>query len=150
MRRDWRAKVATDCAHILGVGNFIMLAFGRPTAVSLGLAAVLAPFTIATALRSAAFFGCSFVSFAIGDRRERAELLVGAIGAVQPPGAGEQYRETMLAVIHAARPDQVRAIAIDLMVAAFRTILDAWVRIPRPLWERARRAVRASTGRPGS
>jgi hypothetical protein len=56
----------------------------------------------------------------------------------------------MLAEIRAAPSDRVRAISANLMTAAPRTILAAWVRIPRPLWERARKAVGASTGHPGS
>lgn len=131
----------------MGVGNLILLIVGEPTAVTLGLAVVFAPFTLATALRLTAFLACSVVSLALGDRQERAEVLVCAISAVQPPNAGEQYREAMLAEIRAAEPEQVGAIRTNLMATAPRTILAAWGRLPRPLWVRARDAVRSSPGR---
>jgi hypothetical protein len=150
MSRGRRIRAAKSCGHILGVGNLIMLVLGEPTTLTLSLAVALAPFTLAMALKLTAFLACGMTSFAIGDRRERAELLVCAVGALQPPSAGDKYREAMLAVIRFAPPDHVRAIATNLLVTAPRTILATWVRIPRPLWERARKAVGPSTGRPGS
>ncbi|MBV9160380.1 MAG: hypothetical protein JO281_02225 [Pseudonocardiales bacterium] len=150
MRRDQRAKVAKSCGHILGVSNLILLVFVEPTALTLSLAVALTPFTLAMALRLTAFLACGVLSLALGDRRDRSELLACAIGAVQPSGAGEKYREAMLAEIRAAPSDRVRAIAANLMTAAPRTILATWVRIPRPLWERARKTAGASTGHSGS
>jgi hypothetical protein len=131
MRADQWAQAAKTGGHIVGVGNLILLIFGEPTTLMLGLALVLAPLTLTSALKLTAFLACSSVSFALGDRRERAELLVCAIGAVQPPSAGEQYRETMLAEIRFAPSGQVHAIARNLLITALRTILAAWLRIPR-------------------
>ncbi len=133
MRPDQWAKGAKTGGHVVGVGNLILLIFGEPTTLTLGLALVLAPLTLTFALKLTAFLACSFVSFALGDRQERAELLVCAIGAVQPPSSGEQYQEAMLAEIRFAPPDQVHAIARNLFVTALRTILAAWLRIPRRL-----------------
>jgi hypothetical protein len=112
-----------------------MLIFGEPTALMLGLAVVLAPLTLALALKSTAFLACNSVSLALGNRLERAELLICAIGAVQPPSAGERYRETMLAEIRVVPADQVPAIANNLLQSAPRTILAAWARIPRLTWK---------------
>lgn len=131
MRPDQWAKTAKNGGRIIGVGNIILLIFGEPTTLTLGLAVVLAPLTLAFALKLTAFLACSFVSFALGDRRERAELLVCVIGAVQPSSAGEQYREAMLAEIRFAPSGQVQAITGNLLMTALRIILAAWVRIPR-------------------
>jgi hypothetical protein len=150
VRRDRRAKVAKSCGHILGVGNLIVLVFVESAAPTLILVVALTPFTLAMVLRLIAFLACGVLSLALSNSRDRAELLACAIGAVQPPSAGEKYREAMLAEIRAAPFDRVQAIAANLMTAAPRTILAAWIRIPRPLWERARKAVGASTGHPGS
>lgn len=138
MRRDRRAKVAKICGYALGVGNPILLVLGEPTTLTLGLAVVLAPFTLALVLQLTAFLACTVVSLALGDRRERAELLVCAVSGLQPPSAGEKYREAMLAEIGAAPPHQVRAIRINLMHTAAATILAAWAHVPRRLWKRAR------------
>lgn len=143
MTRSRRAQIAHSCGHIVGVGNLILLVAGGPTTVTLGVVVVLAPFTLATVLRLTAFLACSLVSLALGDRLERTEVLVCAIGAAQPPSAGEQYREAMLAEIRVAEPDQVRAIRTNLMATAPRTILAAWGRLPKLLWMRARNAVRS-------
>ncbi|MGH3787984.1 MAG: hypothetical protein ACRDRG_15855 [Pseudonocardiaceae bacterium] len=137
MRRGWRA-VAKACGYALGVGNVALLVLAEPTTLILGLAVVLAPFTLALALKLTAFLACSFISLAVGDTRERAELLVCGVGAVQPPGLGEKYREAMLAEISAASPDQVHAIRTDLMKTAASTILAAWAQFSRRLWKRAR------------
>jgi hypothetical protein len=138
VRRDRRAKVAKSCGHVLGAGNLILLIFGEPTTATLGVTVVLAPFTLAMALKLTVFLACSCVSLALGDRQERAELLVCALSTVQPANDGEKYQEAMLAEIRTAPPDQVRAIATNLITAAPRTILGAWGRIPKPLlWERA-------------
>lgn len=135
-----RTEVATKiCAYAVGVGNLMMLVLGEPTTLTLSLAVALTPFTLAMALKLTAFLACNFVSFALGDRRDRAELLVCAIGAVQPSSAGEDYREAMLAEIRFAPSDQVRAIATNLLITALKTILAAWVRIPRRPWKRAAR-----------
>lgn len=139
MRPDQWAKTAKNGGHIVGVGNLLLLIFGEPTTLTLGLALVLSPLTLTFALKLTAFLACSSVSFALGDRRERAELLVCAIGAVQPPSAGERYRETMLAEIRFAPSEQVHAIARDLFITALRTILAAWLRIPRRPRRRAAR-----------
>ncbi len=138
MRRDRWTKVAKVCSYALGVGNPVLLLLGEPTTLTLGLAVVLAPFTLALVLQLTAFLACNAVSLALGDRRERAELLVCAVSGLQPPSAGEKYREAMLAEISAAQPHQVRAIRINLMHTAARTILAAWVQVPRRLWKRAR------------
>jgi len=147
---DRRAGVAKACAHTVGVGNLILLILGEPTTLTLSLAVVLAPFTLAMALKLTTFVACSMVSLALGDRQERAELLVCAIGGVQPPSEGEKYREAMLAEIRAAPSHQVRTIGANLMKTAPRTVWGAWVRTPRPLRERARNAVGSSTERPES
>jgi hypothetical protein len=140
VRRDQRAKVAKSCGHILGVSNLILLVFGGPTTVTLGVLVTLAPFTLVLALELTAFLACSFVSLALGDHRERAELLVCAIGAMQPPSAGEKYREAMLAEIRDELADEIIwALAANLLITAPRIILVAWVRIPRPFWKRAAR-----------
>lgn len=149
MWRGHRVEVAKICAHVVGVGNFILLVLGEPATLSLGLAVVLAPFTLASALMLTTFLACGMVSLALGDHQERVELLVCAIGGVQPPSAGEKYREAILAEIRAAPPHQMRAIGINLMKTAPRTILEAWVHFPRPLRKPARRAVGSSTDRPG-
>jgi hypothetical protein len=129
MRCGRWAKVG---GYALGVGNFVLLvAFDGPTILTLGLAIVLAPFTLALALELTAFLACSFVSLALGDRRERAELLVCAVGGLQPPSAGEKYREAMLAELSAAPAYQVRALLTDLVKTAPSTILAAWVHLPR-------------------
>ncbi|HZA17174.1 MAG TPA: hypothetical protein VE645_09850 [Pseudonocardiaceae bacterium] len=138
MRRGWRAEAAKTGGYALGVGNLALLVAAEPTTVTLSLAVVLAPFTLALALKLTAFLACSLVSLALGDPRERAELLVCAVGALQPPSAGERYREAMLAEISAAPSNQVGAIRVDLMKTAARTILAAWARFSRRLWKRAR------------
>lgn len=150
MRRDRLAKVAKICGYVLGIGNLLLLGLGGPTAVILGLVVVLAPFTLATALKLTAFLACSIVSFALGDHRERAEFLVCAIGGVQPPSQGEQYQEAMLAEIRAAPVPQLPAIRANLVATAPRAIAGAWIRLPKPLWERARKAVHPSLGNPGA
>jgi hypothetical protein len=136
-----RAKAAKSCAHAVGVGNVIMLVLAKPGALILSLAVVLAPFTLAMALRLTAALALGVLSLALIARRDRAELLVCAIGAMQPPSAGEEYRETMIADI---RDDELtdeilRKIPANLLKTAPRTILAAWVRIPRLLWKRATR-----------
>jgi hypothetical protein len=125
-------KVAKICGYAVGVGNLILLVLGGPTIVTLGLAVVLAPFTLALALTLTAFLACNVVSLALGDCRERTELLVCAVGGLQPPHAGEKYREAMLAEVNAAPSHLVRAIRTNLAKTAPRTILAAWVRFPRP------------------
>jgi hypothetical protein len=127
VRRDQGAKVAKSCGHILGVASLILLVFGEPTTVTLGVTVVLAPFTLTMALTMTISLACNVVSFALGDPRERAELLVCAIGAVQPPSAGEKYREAMLADIRDDLADgRILAIAANLVVTAPRTIVAAW------------------------
>ncbi|MDQ2881762.1 MAG: hypothetical protein M3Y48_11205 [Actinomycetota bacterium] len=126
-------KVAKICGYAVGVANLILLVLGGATILSLGLAVVLAPFTLALALRLTAFLACNLVSLALGDCRERAELLVCAVGALQPPRAGEKYREAMLAEVSAAPLYQVRAIRTNLAATAPRTILASWVHPPIPL-----------------
>jgi|AntDryMetagUQ889_1029465.scaffolds.fasta_scaffold04951_4 hypothetical protein len=145
MRRGRRARTraAKICGHALGVGNLVLLVFGEPTTLALGLVVVLAPFTLASALKLTAFLACSSVSFALGDRRERAELLVCAIGGLQPPSEGEKYREAMLAEIRAAPSHLVRAIGANLIQTAPRTILASWAYLPRRLRKRAQRVLRA-------
>lgn len=147
MRRGRRTQIATSCGHLVGVANLLLLILSEPTTLTLGVAVALAPFTLATALKLTAFLACSVVSLALGDRRERGEVLICAISAVQPPHAGEQYREAMLGEIRAAELDQVRAIRTNLMATAPRTILAAWGRLPRPLVVRIRNAGRWSPGR---
>jgi hypothetical protein len=133
LRRDQRAKVAKSCGNILGVSNVILLVVGEPTIVNLGLVVVLVPFTLALALKLTIFLACNLVSLALGDCRERTELLVCAVGGLQPPHAGETYREAMLAEVSAAPPHQVRAIRNNLVTTAPRTIFAAWAQLPRPL-----------------
>jgi hypothetical protein len=132
MLHDQWAKVSIISGYALGVGNLVLLVLGGPTILTLGLAVMLAPFTLALALTLTALLACSLVSFVLGDPRERAELLVGAIGRLQPPSAGEKYRETMLAEVSAAPSHLVVAIRTNLVTTAPRTILAAWVRFPRP------------------
>jgi hypothetical protein len=126
-------KVAKICADAVGVGNLVLLMLGGPTIWTLGLAVVLAPFTLALALKLTAFLACNLVSLALGDCRERTELLVCAVGGLQPSRAGETYREAMLAEISAAPSHQVRAIRSNLVTTAPRTILAAWAQLPGPL-----------------
>lgn len=126
-------KVAKICGYAVGVGNLILLVLGGLTIWTLGLAVVLAPFTLALALKVTAFLACNLVSLALGDCRERTELLVCAVGALQPPRASEKYREAMLAEVSAAPSYQVRAIRTNLVTTAPRTILAAWAPLPRPL-----------------
>ncbi len=130
----WRGrwvKVAKICGYAVGVGNLIMLVLGGPTIVTLGLAVVLAPLTLALALRLTAFFACNVVSLALGDCRERTELLVCAVSGLQPPRAAQTYREAMLAEVSFAPSHQVRAIRANLAKTAPRTIVAAWVHLPR-------------------
>lgn len=127
-------KVAKICGYAVGVGNLIMLVIGGPAILTLGLAVVLAPFTLELALKLTAFLACNLVSLALGDCRERTELLVCAVGGLQPPRAGETYREAMLAEVSDAPYHQVRAIRTNLVATAPRTILAAWAHLPRPLW----------------
>ncbi len=143
--RGRETRKAKTCVHAVGVGNLMLLIFGDPSTLALGLVVVLAPFTLASALQLTAFLACSSVSVALGDRRERVELLVCAIGALQPPSEGEDYREAMLAEIRAAPFPLVRAIGINLVQTAPRTILAAWARFLRRLRRRveSRRALRA-------
>ncbi len=137
----WRgrwARVAKICAYALGVGNLVLLV-GEPAAAltsGLALVLVLAPFTLAAALKFTAYLACGFVSVALGDRPERTEVLVCVIAGLQPPIEGERYREAILAEVRAASPDQVLAIRIDLLKNAPRTILAAWV-YSRPRRRRA-------------
>lgn len=138
MRRGWRAELAKTCSYALGVGNLALLVLAEPTPVTLGLAVVLAPFTLALSLKLTALLACSFVSLALGDPRERAELLVCAVGGLQPPSAGDKYQEAMLAEISVAPSDQLRAIRINLIKTAPRTVLGAWAQFSRRLWRRAR------------
>lgn len=135
-----RAKAAEICAYAVGVGVLITLVLAEPTALTLGLAIVLAPFTLAMALQLTAFLAGGMLSFTLSDCRDRAELVACAIGAVQPPGEGEQYQETMVAMIRdpSASLKQVRAMRSNLLITAPRTILEAWMRVLR-----ARRRVRA-------
>lgn len=139
MRRHQCTKAAKRCGAVVGVANLFLLIFAEPTAVMLGLTVVLAPLTLAVALKVTAFVACNGVSLALGNRLERAELLVCAIGAVQPASAGERYRETMLAEIRAAPADQVLAIANNLLQTAPGTVLAAWARMPRLPWQQGAR-----------
>ena len=140
MWRGQRGRAAKRiCFHALGVGNVMLLVFGDPTtAPVLGLTVVLAPFTIASALTLAALLACGALYFTLGERRERAELLVGVIGGLQPPSKGEKYREAMLAEIRAVPAHLVQAIGINLVQTAPRTILAAWVHFMRGPRKRAR------------
>ena len=142
MRSGRRARTAKICGHALGVGNLMLLVFGEPTTpLAFVAVVVLAPFTLASGLGLTVLLACSSVSFALGERRERAELLVGVIGGLQPPSEGEKYREAMLAEIRAAPSHLVRAIGINLVQTAPRTILAAWAHFPRGLrkWARPQR-----------
>ena len=135
MRGRW-VNVVKICGYAVGMGNLILLLCGGLTMWTLGLAVVLAPFTLALALRLTAFLACNLVSLALGDTQERTELLVCAIGALQPPRAGERYREAMLAEVAevgATEPGKLRAIRTNLAATAPRTILAAWAPRPRPL-----------------
>ncbi len=143
MWRGPRARVAKICAYALGVGNLTLPVLAEPTALTLSLTVVLAPFTLAVALKLTAFLACGLVSVALGDHLERTELLVCVIAGLQPPIEGERYREAILAEVRAAPPHQVRAIRTDLLRNAPRTILAAWA---RPL----RRTRRVSAERAGS
>ncbi|MGH3973520.1 MAG: hypothetical protein ACRDS9_09355 [Pseudonocardiaceae bacterium] len=145
MRRGWRVELAKTCGYALGVGNLALLlvlaeqwVLAEHTIVTLSLAVVLAPFTLALSLKLTAFLACGFVSLALGDPRERAELLVYAIAGLQPPSAGEKYREAMHAEISVAPSDQVRAIRINLIQTTATTVLAAWAQFFRGLWRRAR------------
>ncbi len=87
--------------------------------MSLGMTIVLAPFTLAMALRVTAFLACGVLSLALSDCRDRAELVACAIGAVQPPGEGEQNREAMIAEIRDDLADErISAIVADLLINA--------------------------------
>ncbi|MGH3718453.1 MAG: hypothetical protein ACRDRI_06325 [Pseudonocardiaceae bacterium] len=123
-----RRRVAKICAYAVGAGNLMLLVFGAPTMVTLGLAVVLAPFTLAMALQLTASLACGVLSLVLGNPQDQAELLVGAIGAVQPRNAGAEYQEAMIDVIRHAKPDDVRKIRNDLLAAAPRTVLEAWGR----------------------
>ncbi|PZS27976.1 MAG: hypothetical protein DLM61_15640, partial [Pseudonocardiales bacterium] len=60
----WRGrwmKVAKICGYAVGVGNLILLVLGGLTILTLGLAVVLAPFTLALALKLTAFLACNSV-----------------------------------------------------------------------------------------
>lgn len=135
--------VAKIGAYTLGAGNLVLWSLGSST----DLTFVLAPFTLALALKLTAFLACSLVSFVLGDRRERTELLICAIAWLQPPVQGERYQEAMLAENHAAAPDQVLAIRLNLMKHAPRTILAAWLHLS-PLSAR-RSTLRSSSPRTG-
>ncbi|MBV9140794.1 MAG: hypothetical protein JO115_07740 [Pseudonocardiales bacterium] len=135
-----RAKAAKICAYAVGVGMLIMLVLATPTALTLSLAVLLVPFTLAMSLRLTASLACDVLSLMLGDCRDRAELVASAIGAIQPPSEGEQYQETMVNTIRDpdASPELVRKMCIDLLKTAPSTILEAWMRVLRP-----RRRVRA-------
>lgn len=138
MRRGWWVEVAKACAYSLGVANIALLIVAESTTLTLVLALLLGPFTLALALKLTAVLACGFVSLAIGDPRERAELLVSVVAGAQPPSAGEQYREAMQAEISVAPTDLVATIRINLMKTATHTILAAWAQCFRRLWKRAR------------
>lgn len=154
--RRWlgrRMKGAKTCAYAMGLANLILLIFGEPTTLVLLLAVALAPFTLAMALTLTAFLAGSMLSFAMGDRLERAELLACAISTLQPPSEGEEYREAMLAQIRdAGKSDQAWGIeyTLDLLKNAPRTIFDAWARILKPFWGRARNVAGFSAERRAS
>ncbi len=141
MGRGRWATVATICGDSLGVANLILLAHPASAKVTLGLAVVLAPFTLALALRPTAFLACHVVSLVLSSRRDRVELLICAIGGLQPPLKGEKYREAILAELRAAPSHQVAAIRTDLMKNAPRTIVAAWAHVPRPPGQGARNAI---------
>ncbi len=138
MRRGQWGELPKVGGYALGVCNLGMLVFAEPTTVSLGLAVVLAPFTLALALHLTAFLACNVVSLALGDRRERAELLVCAVAALQPPSVGEKYQEAMLAEISAVPSHLVPAMRINLLKTATRTVLAAWTQSARRLRKRVR------------
>lgn len=138
MRCGRWTKIIKVGSYALGAANLVLLILIQPTVLSFVLTVVLAPFTLALALKLTALLACHAVSFALGDRRERAELLVCAVGGLQPPAAGEKYREAMLAEISAAPPDLVPAIRTDLVKAAVRVVLAAWAQFGRQVWKRAR------------
>jgi hypothetical protein len=148
MRRGRWTKVAKIGSYTLGVANLALLIFVQPTVLSFIFAVVLAPFTLALALKLTALLSCHAVSFVLGDRRERAELLVCAVGGLQPPAAGKKYREAMLAEISAAPPDLVPAIRTDLVKTAVRVVVAAWAQFGRRLWKRARQQKVFSAQRP--
>lgn len=139
MRRNQWTRTAKSCGNVMGVVNLVLLIFGEPTPLTLGLAVVLAPLTLAVGLKLTAALACNCVGLALGNCHERVELVVSGIAAVQPSSAGEMYREAMLAEIRAAETDQIRAIANNLVVTAPRTVLAAWIRIPRLPWKRGAR-----------
>jgi len=147
MRRGRWTKVAKIGSYALGAANLVLLIFLQATVLSFILTVVLAPFTLALALKVTALLACHAVSFALGDRRERAELLVCAVSGLQPPAAGEKYKEAMLAEISAAPPDLVPAIRTDLVKTAVRVVLAAWAQFGRQLWKRARQQKVFSAGR---
>ncbi|MGH3995996.1 MAG: hypothetical protein ACRDTJ_00855, partial [Pseudonocardiaceae bacterium] len=126
LRGRW-VDVVKICCYTLGVGNLIFLVFAEPTTLTLSLSVMLAPFTLAMALKLMAFLARSTVGFALGDRRERVEMLISAIGGLQPPGAGEKYRDIMIAEIHDVPYGALRVIKTDLVKTAPRTVLNAWV-----------------------
>ncbi|MGH3854062.1 MAG: hypothetical protein ACRDR6_11305 [Pseudonocardiaceae bacterium] len=132
----WRgrwAHAAKICAYAVGGGNLILLVLGGPTMLTLSLAVALTPVTLAMTLQLTAFLACGVLSLAVSGRRDRAELLACAIGAAQPPRAGEKYREAMIAEIRAAKPREARMIGTNLMTTAPRTILAAWVQLLKPV-----------------
>lgn len=137
-----RAEIANVGTCAAGLANLIILTFGAPTALTLSVAVLLAPFMLATALQLTVLVACSVLSYALSDGRDRAELLVRMISAMLPRSADEKYREAMIADIRVARSHQIRPIALNLIATAPRTILDAWVRLPRPLWRRWRRGAK--------
>ncbi|MGH3824723.1 MAG: hypothetical protein ACRDRA_18100 [Pseudonocardiaceae bacterium] len=142
MSQSHRAEIAKVIICAAGVSNVIILTLGAPTALTLSVAVLLAPFTLATALQLTVFVACSVLSYALSDNRDRAELLVHALAVLLPRSAGENYLEAMSAEIRTAPSHQVRPIALNLISTAPRTILDAWVRLPRPLWRRWRQGAR--------
>jgi hypothetical protein len=142
--RDRRVRIARISGYALGVSNIILLILGGPTIVTLGLAVVLAPFTLAVALTLTTLLACSVVSFALGDARERAELLVSAIGRLQPPSEGEKYQEAMLAEVSAAPSHLVVALRTNLVVTAPRNIVAAWVHLLSLPRKRTREVVHPS------
>ena len=141
MWRSRRAEVTKKTkkfAYAMGVANLIILIFGASTALTLSVAIVLAPFLLATGLQLTASIACGALSYALSDRRDRAELLARVIATMLPWRAGEQYQEAMIAEIRAAPPHLVRPIALNLVATAPRTILEVWVLLPMPLGKRRR------------
>ena len=130
---------AMICAYVVGGANLILLILGGPPVLTLSLAVMLTPVTLAMALRLTAFLACGVLSVALGDCRDRVELLACVIGAVQPPSAGEQYREAMIAVIRDPTLPDPRRLGINLVATAPRTILGQWVRLLRPALARLAR-----------